>query len=529
VACALIWIVHPLCTEIINYVVQRTESIMALFYLATLYSAIRAWGSGRPRVWQAAAIVACAAGMASKESMVTAPVAVLLYDLAYRPGPIRRIVQRRWGLYAGLAAGWAILAAIMLSGPRSKTVGLSLGISVFDYAKNQAVLIADYLKTAVWPHPLVFDYGYAMPLPEGTAGPFVAFALALVALATVSYLRRPALGYPAVWFFLILAPTSTIVPIVSEVGAERRMYLPLAGLVVLLVMLGDRILERLGRDHRIRWVGVAAVGVVAAGLGWTTHARNADYRSAETLWITAVSARPENPRAHNNLGRAIHQAGRAAEAVPHYRRALELDGHYSQAHFNLGVALADLGRSDEAIERYRRALELNPELARAHLNLGSELANRRRLDEAIGHFERAVRHAPEWATARHSLGRALRLTGRTEAAIEQLRKAVRFDPEHWESLSDIAWIRATHSDPAVRDPAEAVKLALRAVELTGRRRAIALDTLAAAYAATGRFEEAIDTARSAIDVAASDRTRREIAERIELYAEREPYREQGTP
>ena len=114
---------------------------MALFYLATLYSAVRAAASDRPLAWSVSAIVACAAGMASKEAMVTAPVAVVLYDVAYLPGSLRQLVRRRWRLYAGLAATWGILAAILAAGPRSKTVGLALGVSALDYAKNQAVLI----------------------------------------------------------------------------------------------------------------------------------------------------------------------------------------------------------------------------------------------------------------------------------------------------------------------------------------------------------------------------------------------------
>jgi tetratricopeptide (TPR) repeat protein len=533
-ACALLWVVHPLCSETVNYTVQRTESIMALFYLATLYAAARAAASDRRLAWSVVAVVACAAGMASKEVMVTAPVAVVLYDVAYRPGSLRQLVRKRWGLYAGLAATWGILAAIMATGPRSKTVGLALGVSALDYARNQAVLIVDYFRTAVWPHPLVFDYGYARPLPDGTVGPFALLVLALAAVAVVLFLRRPALGYPAVWVFLILAPTSSFVPIVSEVGAERRMYLPLAGLIVLGVVLGHTLLGRLGsrraltHARAVRRIGMAAVLLVAAALAWITHGRNADYRSAETLWRTAVAARPQNPRAHNNLGQAIHLRGRPGEAIVHYRRALELDDLYSQAHFNHGVALADLGRADEALESYRRALELNPELARAHHNLGAELANRGALREALPHFREAVRHAPEWAPARHKLGRALGLIGETVQALEALEEAVRLDPNHAAALIDIAWILAT--DPAADrgDSDRAVRLATRAAELTDRRHATTLDTLAAAYAAAGRFDEAVATARRAAALAGEagvEELQAQIGARLELYLRREPYRE----
>jgi spermidine synthase len=205
-----------------------------------------------------------------------------------------------------------------------------------------------------------------------------------------------------------------------------------------------------------------------------------------------------------------------------------LDELYSQAHFNLGVALADLGRSDEAMEEYRRALGLNPELARAHHNLGSELANRGRLQAAIPHFREAVRHAPAWAPARHKLGRALNLSGDTARALEELAEAVRLDPEHAEALIDIAWIRATAPEDGFRDADEAIRLASRAAGIAGDRNVTALDTLAAAYAAAGRFDEAVGAATRALDIA-SETGREEagarIAERLALYLKGEPYRE----
>jgi len=522
-ACALIWLVHPLCTETVNYVVQRTESMMALF------AAIRAWDSNRVTAWSVAAVLACVAGMLSKESMVTAPVAVLLYDLAYRPGPPGAIVRRRWPLYAGLAAGWIVLAAIMLGGPRSDTVGLSLGVGALAYAENQALLILGYLKTALWPNPLVIDYGYARPLAHGIATPYVWGVLLLACAVAMLFVRRPALGYPALWVFLVLAPTSSFVPIVSEVGAERRMYLPLAGLVTLIVIAGERLSRRIGSHSRGalsgRTIGVVATGLLVLTLGWTTRARNEDYKDAQTLWRTAIDARPDNPRAYNNLGQALHREGAPIDALRQYRRAVELDGEYSQAHFNVGLALADLGRSAEAEESYRRALELNPGLAVAQHNLGSELANSGRLDEALPHFEQAVYLSPEWARARHSLGRALRLTGDSHSAMEHLRRAAALDPQHWESRSDLAWILATDPDPSLHDPQEAVRIAERAVGLTQRPHSMALDTLAAAYAADGRFDDAIASARDAAAAALSARTRVRIEERLGLYLDGQPYRE----
>jgi tetratricopeptide (TPR) repeat protein len=529
-ACALLWAVHPLNTETVNYVVQRTESIMALFYLLTLYCAVRAAASARPATWVLGSIAACAAGMASKETMVTAPFAVLLHDLAYRSESYRRVLARRWPLYVGLGATWGLLATLMLAGPRSHTVGFGLGIGALQYAKSQAVLIVDYLRLAVWPHPLVFDYGYARPLAAGVASPYIAAVLLLLTAAVILFLRRPVVGYPAIWVFLVLAPTTSVVPIVSEVGAERRMYLPLAGLVVLAVSVAyalTRALERRSTSIPAGRAGVAVLAVVTLALIWTTHRRNEDYRDPVRLWRTVVAARPDNPRGYDQLGKAIHEAGGPGKALAYYERALELDPGQSKAQFNLGVALADLGQTDEAVARYRRALALDPRLARAHHNLGSLLANRGELDRAVGHFREATRHAPEWAPAWQHLGRALRLTGRSRAALESLGHAIRLDPENREALEDRAWILATDPDPALRDGAEAVRLSERAVALAGEAGAATLDALAAAYAEAGRFEDAAATIERARVVAATEEMRQRMDRRLELYRSERPYREAG--
>ena len=528
-ACSLLWLVHPLSTELINYVVQRTESIMALFYLLTLYAAIRAVDGARGSRWVVVATIACSLGMASKESMVTAPVAVLLHDWIFLPGHGLARLRRRWGLYLGLGGSWLVLVGILWSGPRTETVGFDVGISSLEYAKNQCVVVVDYLRSALWPHPLVFDFGDARPLAMETAVPYGLLLALLVAAGGVLFLRRRPLAFPAVWLFLTLAPTSTVVPIASEVGAERRMYLPLAGLLVMLTLgtlQGAEML--LKRPGRVRGVALALLAVSGVALMVGTVRRNFDYRSNVAIWKTAVAARPDNPRAYNNLGQAQQVAGEGAAAIAAYERALELDPGYGRAHFNLGVALAEGGATEQAIARYRRALELTPDLAQAHHNLASELANRGRLVEAIPHFRQAVRLAPESAIGRQNLGRALRLSGDAGQALAELREALRLEPERIDTLGDIAWILATHPDSRVRDVNEALLLARRAVELTGGGHAVSLDTLAAALASAGLFEEALQTGRQALETAVrngAEELASEIRLRLGLYARGEAYHE----
>ena len=193
-AVGLIWAVHPLNTEAVDYITQRTESLMALFYLVTMYGAIRASEGGRSqRMWEAAAIVACALGMASKESMVTAPLAVMLYDRAFLFGSIREAIHRRGRLYAGLAMTWLVLGALLWTHPRNLSAGLSAhDADPWTYLLNQAVMITKYLRLVVWPRDLVLYYGWPLPLALRDVLPQALLVVTLLGAAVVRVMAVPA-------------------------------------------------------------------------------------------------------------------------------------------------------------------------------------------------------------------------------------------------------------------------------------------------------------------------------------------------
>jgi hypothetical protein len=237
-AVALLWALHPLNTEAVDYVTQRTESMMALFYLATLVASSRAATEESRRRWPIAAVALCAAGMACKESMVTAPVMVAMYDRAFVFRSFKEAFARRWPLYAGLAATWVLLALLLLGGARVHSAGFSAGVGVWTYLLNQTVMIVRYIYLAIWPWSLVSNYGWPASLTLADVLPQAAVVCALLAATLVAMFRWPALGFAGCWFFLTLAPTSSVVPIATEVGAERRMYLPLVALIALAVVGG---------------------------------------------------------------------------------------------------------------------------------------------------------------------------------------------------------------------------------------------------------------------------------------------------
>jgi len=482
-ACTLLWLVHPLQSECVNYITQRTESIMALFYLLTLYSAIRGLRSARRQWWHGAAILSCCLGMASKESMVTAPVMVLLYDWVFvRTGSTTDLLKRRWKLYTGLAAAWLVLLALVWSGPRSETVGFAAGVTAWQYAANQSVLILQYFRLVLWPHPLILDYGWGETLTLTQVIPQVLLLGGLLAGFGLLFLYHRKMGFLGFWALLILAPTSSLVPIASEVGAERRMYLPLAGLITLIVISAYFFLKR---RRFPKWVGALLILTTATMLGWGTVRRNRDYRTRESIWRTVVERNPANPRGYVNLGAALDKEGSVDEAVALLRRALEMKEDYPDAHFNLANALDSGGLVEDAISHYRRALEIKPNHPEALSNLGLVLGARGNVEEEIRHYREALRLRPDYLLARTNLARALQSQGNLGEAIEQYREILRLQPD-----DAVALLNLGSAYGAQGSLGEAIRCFRLALELETEHPQIHYN-LANAWAARGGFEEAV--------------------------------------
>jgi len=426
-AVAGLWLVHPLQTESVTCVVQRTESLMGLFYLLTLYGFVRGWWVG--------SVLACLAGMACKEVMVTAPLVVLLHDRTFVAGSFREAWRQRWRYYLGLAGTWLLLGALVWStgGHRGGGAGFGMGATTWTYLLTQCRAIVLYLKLSVWPHPLVLDYGIGLvgSLPEVL--PQALLLLALLAGALWAAVRRPGVGFPALVFFLILAPSSSVLPLVGQTIAEHRMYLSLAAVLALAVVAIHAVLGRAA------WV---VLGLMAIGLGVLTVDRNRDYRTDAGIWEDAVRKHPGNYRAHYNLGTALAKLpGRRPEALAQYEEAVRLQPDYPEAHFNLGNELVkEPGRQQEAIAHYEEALRLRPDYVEVHCNLATELAKiPGRLPEAIAHHEEALRLEPDFPEAHNNLANELaRTPGRQAEAIAHYEAALRLKPDYAEAHNNLA-------------------------------------------------------------------------------------------
>lgn len=448
---ALIWTLHPLQTAAVTYIVQRSESLVGLFYLLTLYAFARATDGpttaapsfpdklpGR-RAWLALSVAACVLGMATKEVMVSAPLIVLLYDRTYAAGSFREAWQRRRGFYVALAATWTLLAWLMLgTGGRGGTAGFGLGVTAWQYALTQCGAVIHYLRLAFWPSPLVFDYGGAVLAESAPAVlPQALLLLALVGVTAVALCRRPAFGFLGATFFAILAPTSSIVPL-ADTMFEHRMYLPLA-CVVTVAVLAFRMLFA-------RWTLLACVALTV-GSGVLTVRRNQDYASELSLWRDTVTKRPANVRAHYTLGSVLAQQGRTAEAVVEYEEALRLKSDSAPAHNNLGNLLVRAGRAAEAIPHYEAALRVAPS-AETHNNLGNLLQQTSRPREARNHYEAALKLQPHSADAHNNLGNLLAQTGELSAAARHYEAALSMRPDLADAHANLGNVLAQSGRPA---------------------------------------------------------------------------------
>jgi tetratricopeptide (TPR) repeat protein len=248
-------------------------------------------------------------------------------------------------------------------------------------------------------------------------------------------------------------------------------------------------------------------------------------------WEQTLRIKPEHGDARYNLGLALLQQGNLPPAIEQLKQAVRLKPDSAEAHNNLGVALLYAGRPAEAIEQFQQTLRLQPQTAEAHRNWGHALEQLGKLPEAIAQYEQALRIQPDHLGAHNDLGNAQLHAGKTREAITHFETALRIQPDDATTQNNLAWALATRLPSEGGDPARAVALAERACEQSAHRIAAHLDTLAAAYAAAGRFDEAVAVAEKAIELARTGgqpEVAAEIQSRLPLYRQGKPYRQPGS-
>ena len=438
---ALLWSIHPLQTEAVAYITQRYESLMGLFVLLTLLCVSRSASSRHSEPWLVAASLSCLLALASKEVAVSLPILVLLYDRTFLAGSFREAWRARRPLYLAFLLAWALFGwnQAHIHGRQFAGFGLTATLPWWRYAMNQPAVILHYLRLVFWPHPLVLDYLWT---PAPSIGPLLPgfFVIgSLLAGTAVALVRAPRWGFLGAFFFLILAPTSSIMPIL-DLAVEHRMYLPLAPLLTGLVLglyglAHGTIARRASLAVPLRRTALVVGALAVALMGSLAYLRSEDYQSGISIWLDTILKRPNNPRAHSNYAHALYQAGRTDEAIREVRIALAYVPGNAVMHDNLGAFLNDKGRHEEACAEFQLAIQLNPGEPKFRTNLAKASLEQGDSQKAEGILTTVLAMNPGYVPAHFELGNLFRAKGDPGKALAHYREAVRLQPgftlAHW--------------------------------------------------------------------------------------------------
>ncbi|HEY8156028.1 MAG TPA: tetratricopeptide repeat protein [Myxococcota bacterium] len=559
-----VFALHPLHVESVAWAAARKDVLSGFFWMLALIGYERWARRGASPLRGAAVALAFVCGLLAKPVVVALPCVLLLLDAwplrrleaeqgGWAPARVRRALLEKLPLLAIAALFSALVVVAQRAGgalPLEDIVPLAARVG------NAVVAYATYLRRALLPNDLAVFYPHpGAALGIGPVAGAAAILLGVSALFWLQRRRRPELLVGWLWWGVVLAPAIGIVQVGQAAMADRYTYLAQSGLVLALAATAAPLAAR-SRPARLA-AGALALAVLLA-LGVATAQQVRVWRSSQTLFEHALRVTRNNHVAHINLGlvrlesrdlrdAAVHlsaalriapgsavahallgtvrfEQGRAAEAAAEFERALSAAGPGDdQATWFWGLAAAQLavGQGPQAVASLERAVALQPGSAPLHAHLARALASQGRLADAIARLDEALRLEPgnpELTVLRAVL---LERAGRTSEAIAAYREALRLGSQAPDLRNNLAFLLATTGSGDLAVVAEAVQLAEQAVAQLGEN-PVALATLATAYAAAGRSEEAARTAQRAIAVAESGGNAElaaQIRERLALYIE----------
>lgn len=411
-----VWAVHPLNTEAVIYLTQRTELMVSLCMLLTCYASLR-YMLAKRWYWLITAVAACGMGMACKENMAAIPLLVLLMDWVL----FGKACKTRAWLYAGLGCTWLILLELNIDGPRSGSAGFGVSVSSWHYLLTQSKVIAYYLWQLLTGMDLSIIHTIPILKHVTQTLPQALVPVTMLVLTVYGLIRRHPLALGGAVFFLVLGPSSSFIPIATEVMAERRMYLPGAGvLCVLLLLIGAWLSQNKSRQK----TGLVLAGILLCISLCGGISRANDYKEERTLWGGAVAMYPDNPGALNGYGFSFLRQGDHVTAQPYFERAVKALDHFPEAHDNLGVCYMNSGELEKARVQFEKAIAIEPRMAKPHNNLGITFAKLGQINESIGAFNQAIACDPTMAAAHLNMGMLLLKLQQYAPALEHLTIAL---------------------------------------------------------------------------------------------------------
>jgi len=529
---AAVFALHPLHVESVAWVTERKDALSGLFWMLTLFAYAHYCREPDSRRRYLLVLLCLTLGLLAKPMLVTLPFALLLLD--YWPlGRLREEGASAWPradllraaffekipMFALAAVASAVTFAVQSSaGSVSEFENLPLGLRIENALESYAV----YAWKTVWPSGLAAFY----PHPLSSIAPARLIASACFVLGmTIAVLRGAATRPYAVvgwfWYLGTLVPVIGLIQVGMQARADRYMYLPLIGLSILLAWGA--------RDAAVHWrIPRPALGAIAtvalAALGVAAWQQTGTWRNTEALYQRALSVTEENFLAHKGFGNALMLQGDFDGAEFHFTEAARIAPQWPKARLGLADVAAARGRVDEALRAYEREMRLDPGNLDVAGRYGIALGLAGRYAKARIQLERALAAHRGVAELHLSMSIAEAALGNPRESVRHGREALRIAPDNVEAANGLAWTLATCADPSVRDPQQAIQL-IEAIALEGDDPWI-LDTLAAAYAAAGRFDRAVATASRAADRAermGKIADAAQIRARLSLYVEGKPF------
>jgi len=484
---ALLWLVHPIHTQSVTYVVQRMNSMAAMFYVLSFLLYVRGrlvTENQKSWPWLAGCALAGMLALGSKEIAATLPFFILLYEWYFFQNLSTAWLKRHLPYIIGALILLGVLTFVyfgtnplqgLLSGYRHR------GFTLTERALTQFRVVVYYIVLLVYPHPSRLNLDHDFPLSHSLIDPITTLLsmgaiIGAVGLAIYIAKKEPLLSFCMLWFLGNLAIESSVIGL--EIIFEHRTYLPSMFLLTGIVVLACRLVKR-------KWPIVAILSPCVILLCLGTYERNNIWSDPLNFSEDSAQKAPDKARPQNTAGAVLLGEGKYSEAIAHFRKALQIDPHFAPAYNNLGLALAQEGKVDEAIFHYTRALQLRPGDATAHYGLGIVFSQKGELNKALEHFSEAVRIDPDHGKAHNRLGHALAERGELAKAIAHFSEAVRIQPDSENAHYNLAVALAGRgkADEAISHYRKALKLDPEYAE--------AHNNLGISLAGQGKLEEAI--------------------------------------
>lgn len=484
-AVAALWVVHPLNTSAVTYVWQRCESQMGMFFLGAIYATLRAAEGDRRGLWTSLSILCCLLGFGSKETMVAVIPVLLIYDWVLISGSLRGALRARWPLYALFAVVVALGVTVVL--PNTSTN--RGGFSVWEYASNQPAVLVDYLRLALAPYPLCFDYGRRASTSLLAILPAALLVSGMMAFTVRQLMRRSWQGVGGAWFFLILAPTSSVI-VINDLMCEYRMYLSLIPVIAFGVA-GGRMLCA-------RWniaPGKALCGALVV-YGGLTVLRNYDYRSVVSIWESSIAAQPENERAHYCLATPLLRAGEIDRALHHAQRACEIKKNY-MTQWTLAEVLYTAGEEERALELCEACLKLRRRDPRIHQQIGrvcrklykANPSEKAYLERCLKGYRKSVKLRPKKVPFHEEFAIVCAGFGQMQEAMELVGTVLRLDPSREPKIAALA-LSSANNKSSQEEQTLGVRLAQLLVQVSGGRKVKPLVNFGRVLTAVGMTDRA---------------------------------------